>query len=341
MSRDKNPTVLAKLGDASLGGARQQRKRERTCDGDDGGDSDAESAGKRTHSGAGGEEGTEVGRERSNERSKDVDIHEVGLQEAGAGGVTHEDGVTNEDIMRVLRSIKDSLPRLNALNLPRNLNLPVSGAGNVPVPSNSTIAAHGQHTWLAQESAGPSTLPSASEEALGALLKSGRDLPVVPPQGKGDAFGDKMTDDPRIGQIGDMTDDSHWDSLDADSVEEVFKEMWAAMHPTIALAEGEDEPAGASTDGGKRTSKRPLTLQAKKKYIRRNVKVALDGVRAKLQVCLHHTVLTSLYLFVLNSVSQCIALPSAIHACFPALPHCFLPAFTLPASTHALAEAVE
>jgi len=332
MSRDKNPAILAKLGDAPLGGAGQQRKRERTCDGDDGGDSDAESAGKRTHSGAGGEEGTEVGRGRSDERSKDVNIHEVGLHQAGAAGVT------NEDIMRVLRSIKDSLPGLNAL---RNPNLPLSGAVNLPVPSNSTSAAHGQHTWLAQESAGPSTLPSASEEALGALLKSGRDLPLVPPQGKGDAYGDKMTDDPRIGQIGDLTDDSHWDSLDADSVEEVFKEMWAAMHPTIALAEGEDEPAGASTDGGKKTSKHPLTLQAKKKYIRRNVKVALDGVRAKLQVCLHLIVLPSLYLGVLPSASQCIALPSAIPPCFSALPHCFMPAFTLPASTHARAEAVE
>ena len=36
---------------------------------------------------------------------------------------------------------------------------------------------------------------------------------------------------------------------------------------------------------GKKTSKRPLTLTAKKKYIRRNIKVALEGVRSKLQVC--------------------------------------------------------
>ena len=61
---------------------------------------------------------------------------------------------------------------------------------------------------------------------------------------------------------------------------QVFKDMWAAMHPTIALAEGEQEPAGE----GKKTSKRPLTLQAKKKYIRRNVKVAIEAVRSKLSV---------------------------------------------------------
>lgn len=248
-----------------MGSAGQQRKRRR--DGEDGEESDTESAaGKRTHPGGG--EGKEVGRGRGDERSRE-DLHETGA----AGGQGRGDGVTNEDIMGVLRTIKDSLSGLNA---PRHL----------PAPSTSISAAHGQHYSSAQESAaGPSTASfSASEDALGALLKPGRDLLLVPPQGTGYAVCDKIQDDPRIGLVGHMTDDSHWDSLDPDSVEEVFKEMWAAMHPTIALAEGEDEPVGTSADGGKKTSKRPLTLQAKKKYIRRNVKVALDGVRAKLQV---------------------------------------------------------
>jgi len=275
-ARDRNPAI--KLGEAQVQGlpgamAVQQRKRRRG-EGEEG-DSDSEigSAGKRSQHGI---DVKEPLRGRGDER-KDDDLSEAG---AASG---HGSGVTNEDIMSVLRSIKDSLAGLNALR-------------SVPTTSSTGSTANIQHVSTSHDNvAGLSAMAiSASEEALGSLLKRAGDqtpgnllMSLVPPQGTGNealpAHPHKSVDDLRIARIGQVSDETHWDALDHEAVEEVFKEMWAAMHPTIALAEGDEEPAGAAVEG-KRTQKRPLTLQAKKKYIRRNIKVALEGVRSKLQV---------------------------------------------------------
>ena len=216
-----------------LGNPGQQRKRRR--DGEDGeSDSESGTSGKRLQQGGDG----------------------------SAGGQARGDGVSNEEIMSVLRSIKESLSGLNVL---KQIN---AGASSL-------------HAQPAQDSGmGLSAPLSASEEALGSLLKRAGEHPPPP----SDNMGYKQAEDTRIGVVGQMSaDDSTWDHLEADAVEEVFKEMWSAMHPTIQLAEGQDE--GSAAADGKKTSKRPLTLQAKKKYIRRNVKVAIEGVKSKLQVC--------------------------------------------------------
>jgi len=215
-----------------LGNPGQQRKRRR--EGEDGeSDSEGGGSGKRMHG------------------------------EGGVGGQARSDGVTNEELMSVLRSIKDSLSVLNVLR-------PVAASAS----AGGSLHAIAQGAQAVQDgSAGLTAQLSAQEEQLGSL------------PGGIDMTGEKQPEDNRIGTMGQMTaDDSNWDQLETDAIEEVFKDMWNAMHPTIQLAEGQEEPTVTTADGQKKTSKRPLTLQAKKKYIRRNVKVAIDGVKSKLAV---------------------------------------------------------
>ena len=224
-----------------LGNPGQQRKRRR--EGEDGeSDSEGGGSGKRLHG------------------------------EGGVGGQARGDGVTNDELMSVLRSIKDSISGIASLNTLRQLAANSSAGGSLHAIAQGAQAAQDGNAGLTAQL-------SAQEEQLGSLLKLVSGLPG------GDMPGEKQPEDNRIGVLGQMTaDDSNWDQLETDAIEEVFKDMWNAMHPTIQLAEGQEEPTVTTADGQKKTSKRPLTLQAKKKYIRRNVKVAIDGVKSKLAV---------------------------------------------------------
>jgi hypothetical protein len=113
-----------------LGNPGQQRKRRR--DGEDGeSDSESGTSGKRLQQGGDG----------------------------SAGGQARGDGVSNEEIMSVLRSIKESLSGLNVL---KQIN---AGASSL-------------HAQPAQDSGmGLSAPLSASEEALGSLLKRAGEHP--------------------------------------------------------------------------------------------------------------------------------------------------------------------
>lgn len=255
----RDRTTAGKLGEGpalgSPGVAAPQQRKRRRADGDTDSDTDTGGASKRTL--ASGEGGRDAVRGRGDDARKDEDL--------GDG-----ERVTNENIMNMLRSIKDSLSLLTPAGVPRT----TAGVGRMVTIQQMPSPLEG--------GAAASPALAANEQALETLLRKAQEGNA---QHLGPAPACPHPDmDPRISRIGQLSDETQWaDNLDPENIEEVFKDMWAAMHPHIALAEGEDEPAGASAEG-KKTSKRPLTLQAKKKYIRRNIKVALEGVRSKLQV---------------------------------------------------------
>ena len=151
MSRYRN--AATKVADALAPG---QRKRGRRADGDSYGgleDSDSDTGGaKGAQAGGCSHEDKEAVRVRGDEELKDDHLE----QAAGPG-----DKVSNEDLMHMLRTIKDS----------------IAGLRHAPVPSAGGGGAHGQQTWSAQDGAGGAAswagihALSAGEEALASLLK--------------------------------------------------------------------------------------------------------------------------------------------------------------------------